>query len=325
MKFLVFLCLVLFAGRHVVLSQQLHLPAFQPPAFEIPNPSDANVFKVQDQAQPNLNIRTFDQFFNPSPAVFPANPISNLIQQIPHIFNVSSLHNLFSPPGFRQLNTDVDYTSIPLMFQKSVRDAVENFNKALNASITRSLERLENTVKRLNETALSIITTNQNAVTTNIDNLRNKIETYNETVQNCVAQNATPYQEIIETALDEAIECVHEKRNEGFAIIDEGRQSIINATYGAQNFTTAIQECSSPDVYNKFPFGLIGCYTSALTNIRRETIMLPITLAKVGGKIDRAVVTVQSDAVQCAANVAESIETETLDVTRTIANCLLTD
>jgi hypothetical protein len=51
--------------------------------------------------------------------------------------------------------------------------------------------------------------------------------------------------------------------------------------------------------------------------------VLPFQMARRFGEMDRSISSIRSDAVKCAAIVAEAITEQSLNVTQTIANCLI--
>lgn len=333
MKFL-FLVFVLFSGRHTV-STQLQLPGINTQAFQVPKPFENVASNMENQVQgfvkklgqnqPVQQIETprvFEQWFTPSVTIIPANPFNSLTQELPNIFNASFLQNLFIPSDYRQ-NSNLNDISDPQVKQTSDQNSVDAWSNAANESLTQGLERIKLLRDRLNETTISIIAASENAATTGIAEIETHLAQYNETVQNCARSNASQYQEIIPAARDEAIECIRRKRNEGFSIIAEGRQNINDAVNGAQNLSATIQQCSLPDVRDRYVLGVIGCYASAIINIRSETILLPILITRRFGEIDDEVVTIQSDVIKCGAGVTETISAQGLNVTQTIANCVI--
>lgn len=112
---------------------------------------------------------------------------------------------------------------------------------------------------------------------TSVSYIANRINQYNETIRHCIRDHGSKYGEIIPAARDEAVECVRDKKNEGFAIIDEARVNIVDVINGAQNFSSSIQQCSSLDQQTQIN---LGCYTYAVLNIRSATVLLPLEMAK---------------------------------------------
>lgn len=311
--------LVLVSGQSLV-SAQVPLPG-----LSLPNPSNAANSLVDRVQGP----------FNRTPVVFPGtkildqdllsgNPLSDFIQSLASLFNVSLTPEQFVPSSSRQTRSAA-VASIPEIVRKAVQSAFDHFNSIVNATMARGLERLQNSVRGLNETAFSVIIATESSVNTSLSEIERHIAHYNETTQECVRSHASDYQTIIPAAGDEAIDCVERKRDEVRRIIARGRQNIYDALSGVQSLDSTVQSCSSADVQDRFALGAVGCYLSAIVNIRKETLLLPIALTQRFGEVDEAITKLHSDFLTCGAIVTEVIAGQGLNVTQTIANCLLTE
>lgn len=314
MRFLQFLVLVFgvasLGGDGTAVLAQIQFPAATFP-FQVPT--------IPSQPTPQ---GTFEQLFNnPSESA----PIATLIQQITPYFNISSLQNFLSPlTGLRQLTANFDYDSIPQAIRVSLQSALDQFNKSVNASFAQGLESIENSLASLNETISSIITNAENVTITSVQDIENRISQFNETVQRCFRDKVSQYSQIIPAARDDVVDCVNRKRNETFAVIEEGRQNIADAINGGENLSSTILACNSlPGQSDIFNFGTIGCYISAIFSIRRETILLPVVMARRFGEIDRVVSSTRGDVIECGTIIAATVAEQALNATQTIANCLL--
>lgn len=316
MKFIGFL--LGLVSVHPFVSAQLPLPGFGAPGLQSPsNVANSLVEKVQGSFNRTPPTKILSQ------DLFPANPLDDFIQSLASFFNISLTPELFTPPGFRQARS-ADVDSIPEIVRKAVRSAFDHFNSIMNATLARGLEGLRNSVRGLNETAFSVIVTSENAVNASLTEIGRQIAHYNQSIQDCVHTRASNYRTIIPAARDEAIDCVNRKRDEVEGIIVRGRQNILDAISGAQSLNSTIQSCSSADVQERFVVGVVGCYLSAIVNIRKETILLPIALTQRFGEVTEAVTKLHSDFLTCGAVVTEVIAGQGLNVTQTIANCFIT-
>lgn len=308
-----------FGNQQKETLQGFQIPApssFQ--AMTIPTPMFPNGFGLAaDDAQ-----RSFDQIFNPVwPNMFPTNPFAALIQEFLKIFNVSSLANV--APGFRQLSTNLDYDSVPEPIRKALEYAFKQYNKSVNASFVQGLEKIRNSFGRFNETVNSSIELSENLVTIGLQDINRTISKYNESVQNCVYAQASYYEAIIPNAGDKAKDCVHEKVSEVKNVIENGESNIVEAVDGAQNLTTTIRQCSSEEAQENYYFGVVGCYVLALFNVHRETILLPLQLTQRFGEIDMSITSSRGDVIACTSTVSKTIAEQSLNVTETIADCLI--
>lgn len=330
------MCIV---GRHFVssqfnFSQFTNLPT-PPPGFSQNFPSAESLSSSLNEQVEKFNQnfassanqspqRVFESIFNAAqPSFIPTNPIAAVVQNFANLFNISSLQNVLSPSGARQLGADVDYDSVPASIRQILRNAIERFDSALNATLVNGLARLENSFQSLNQTALSTIAFVANLTTSTIQDIGANITQYNQTVQSCINTSASDYREILPAARDEAINCIHQKTNEGRVIIEEGRSDITDAIYGAQNLTETIRECSSETNRERYIFGAFGCYLSAVVNIHSETIALPFQMTRRFSEMADSVTSIGPDAIKCAAIVTQAITEQSLNVTQTIANCLI--
>lgn len=142
-------------------------------------------------------------------------------------------------------------------------------------------------------------------------------------MRQCIRDNVSKYGEIIPAAREEAVECVRNKKNEGFAIINEARVNIVDAINDAHNVSSSVQRCSSFDQQNQFRLGVFGCYTSAILNIRSATVLLPLEMAKRYSEMNKAVSSTRADILKCAMIITESAAGQSLNATETIADCLI--
>lgn len=338
MKFLVLIVAISLVAQWTVNArpqslQWLTIPTF-PTNFPSTRPPAAfnssslnNLIQNLQGSTPKIELsptRSFDQLFNTSGMnTLPFNAISTFVQEFVNYFNASSLHNLLTPPAFRQVSTSNDLSAIPLVVRSMVLSAFEQFGSAVNASLARGTEKIENSFGLLNQSALSAFESVENLTTTSIQDIDNHIARYNETVRSCVVSNASRYQEIIPIARDGAENCVHEKLNGGKSILEQGWIDIQNAIDGGRNLSETVQTCSQPDVQNGFNLGIVGCFISAVFNIRRETILLPIQMTRRFAEIDEFISSTRADVVNCFAALTEVIAEQSLNVTQTIANCLI--
>lgn len=351
MKSLVLIFLTSIVGRQFVSSQftfpPFNLPQLKPSSFGFQVPSPASFGPQQPSGQrtseglsleklvENLDqnftssgnkpsLRTFEQIFNASqPNFFPTNTIASFAQAFANVFNLTALQNVLSPSGVRQLGASINYDSVPPSIRQTLQNAFANFDNAVNASFVNGLARLESSFENLNQTALSMIAFVGNLTTTSIRDIEANIAQYNQTIQSCINTSVSDYREILPEARDRAINCIHQKMNDGRAIIEEGRNDIIAAVNGARNLTETIQECSDQSNQQHYLFGIVGCYTSAIINIQSETIVLPFQMARRFSEMDEYVASARANAIKCATIFSETIAEESLNVTQTIANCLI--
>lgn len=279
---------------------------FPNPGFELPVPSSFqptqafsdSYVKNQGQQSPG---QILEQFFNPT-QVKP-NPISAFNQPFDSLSNVRTFNQL----------------AVPAFKKNSLQNAIEHLYERVNAISSQSHERIENSSTLLDETALSITNMARKVTATSVSYIANRINQYNETIRHCIRDHGSKYGEIIPAARDEAVECVRDKKNEGFAIIDEARVNIVDVINGAQNFSSSIQQCSSLDQQTQIN---LGCYTYAVLNIRSATVLLPLEMAKRYSEIDRAVSTTRAGIIECATIITETASVQSVNATKTIADCL---
>jgi hypothetical protein len=317
------LILIGLIGSSVVEAQfqlpSLSIPSsdqFQPPP-SIDDAFNEQVGRVSEKLPPQ---RTFEQLFNYSlPQTLPTHPVALFINDIVQLFNISNYRNLFPLTGVRQFDFDVDYNSIPNALQRTFQNAFDRFNNAVNSTITQGLTRIELSLERLNDTAFTVINMTKVLADEGIRDIQSNINKYNETIRECVGSNISEYEKVIPAARDTAIDCVNNKVNDGVAIYNRTRNDINDAIDGARNLSTSINDCSSQG----FNIAVVGCYTSSLLNIRRETILLPINMARRFSETDEYISSLRSEVVNCSSLVAEAVAEQSLNATRTIANCLL--
>jgi len=212
-------------------------------------------------------------------------------------------------------------SSAPEFLRKTLEQAFNQLNSALQATVGNGIQNIEKTFQSLNGTALSIIGSVQNTATASVQALETQLSQFNATVRRCVDDTTSPFQGLIYAARDGAVDCVRNKLSDGRAIIDNGRQNIADAIAGAQNLSQSLQACSSQSGQDS-NIGLVGCYASALINIHSETILLPIQLTKRFGEIDEFIMSYQADAIKCVSLISEAVTRQTLNVTRAVASCL---
>lgn len=318
MKLFVLILLTFLIERHLVLSQ-FTFPGISNQGFQLPTlstlPLNLNGFEQLN------NQKSLDQLlYEAPPSILPANLVVKLIQEF--IKNDSSQSLLAS--GLRQLSSNLDYSSLPKPIQQGLENAFKQFSKSVDASFDEGLARIRNSFGRFNETANSAIELAENLVTTGIQDINSNISKYNETIQSCVYDKASGYEEIIPSAGDEAQDCIHDKVSEIKEIMENGRTDIAAAVDGAQNLTTTIKQCSSSEAQENYHFGVIGCYISALINVSRETIMLPLQMTKRFGEIDMSIASARGDVIACTSTITETIAEQSMNVTAAIADCLIT-
>lgn len=338
MKFLVLFVLINLVAQRTALALPQSLPwPVSVPTFPTNPASTGSLAALSSslekfrESSPKIEFpptRTFgfDQLFNTSALnTMPFNAIASFIQEFVSSFNASSIQNLLTPPApaFRQLRTGADFNSIPLVVRSMVRSAFEHFGSAVNASFEKGKEKIESSFGLLNTSALSAIGSIENLTATSIQDIDDHIAKYNETVRSCVVSNASRYQEIMPIARDGAENCVHDKLNGGKAILEQGWVDIQNAMEGGRNLSETIQSCSQTNVQSGFNLGIVGCYISAVFNIRSETILLPIQMTRRFAEMDEYISSARADIVNCFAIITESIAEQSLNVTQTIANCLI--
>ena len=351
MKYLVLILVNILLNQHFVLSQ-FQLPTFKPtpatsnipasPGFgnsqddtssqglQIPAPYP---YQATTSPSPLLPLngfspaadnqqKSFKEIFNPAlPNIFPSNLLSTLIQEFIKIFKGTSSLNFSS--GFRQLSTNIGYESVPEPIRESLEKAFKQYKKSVNASFVQGLEKIRNSFGRFNETVKSSIELSDNLVTTGLQDINRTISKYNESVQSCVYAQASYYEAIIPNAGDKAKDCIHQKVSEVKNVIENGESNIVEAVDGAQNLTTTIRQCSSDEAQENFHFGVIGCYVSALFNVHKETILLPLQLTQRFGEIDKSITSAYGDIIACTSAVSKTIAEQSLNVTETIADCLI--
>lgn len=358
MKFLVLILLINLKGHHFVLSQ-FPLPGFKPPAFQIPTPALTDGLQiptpspveattvpneiprlrtplsievptfttpsfltgVSDQLKNNIQHinppRSFEQIFNPTSSIF-----NQIVQELTKFINSSFLQNLISS-GSRQLNAEIDYDAVPQLIRQSLENAFAQFDKSVNSSFAKGFMRVQNSFGRFDESANSVLELAENLVTTGLQDINSTITKYNETVQTCVYDKSSHYEAIIPDAGDEAKDCVHQKVSEVKHIIENGQSNIVEALDGAQNLASTIQQCSSEEAQENYHFGAIGCYISALFNVHMETISLPVQMTKRFAEIDTSITSAQDDVITCTSTETETIAEQSLNVTETIADCVI--
>lgn len=273
------------------------------PIFTPPTPSPFSFNPPQD------STKTFDQLFNTSLTPHPQVIVQQLLQEFANIFNPNSV--------LRQVtsSTPSDYNSVPQAIRDTLEGAFENFRNVINSTLSKGLASVEQSFDRFNETAISTID-EINAITTlSIEKIDQEISKYNETVRDCILDNASKYRDIIPAARNQSIECVNYHYQDGLAIIEQGRNDIAAAIGGAQNLTAVIENCSTN--YH------LGCYISAIINIRSDTIFLPIRMVRRFAEVSEYVGKTSSKLVGCSAIVSETIAEQSLNVTQTVANCLI--
>lgn len=301
---------------------QFNWPGFISPTRQIPAPHQINLPTTPITVGP-ASQRIFDQLFNFSAP----NPISdhfnftglNFVEHFSNFLNVSNWQNFFLP----EPRSDVNISSIPQSIRKTLLGALAQFEKSTNATFVRGVSRVQDSFAQLNETASSIITMVESVTTKSIEDIENNISQLNATVQRCVRANVSQYEDILTAARDESETCINNKVEGGEAIIEEGQSNMIATINGAQNLSATIQQCSAPDIKDHFFFGVVGCYTSAIINIRRETILLPLQMTKRFGEIDSYISSTRAEVIRCTTSVVETIAEQSLGVSGTIATCLL--
>lgn len=350
MKFLVVFLVINILGQYSVLSQfrvpgfnvQIPtpapitvptVPAFDSQDFQVPSSAAIHVPTIPAQNLPSFDqlsgglqqnnpLRSFEQIFNPLSNILPNNPINALIQEFANMFNVSSLMTL-PLSGSRQFNSNAGYDSVPEPIRHSLENALALFDKVVNSSIVKGHKRIQNSFEHLNKTANSAIELAENLVTTGLQDINSTISKYNETVQNCVYDKSSHFEAIIPDAGDEVRDCVHEKISEVKNIIANGDSNIVEVIDGAKNMTAIIQQCSSEEAQENYHFGVIGCYISALFNVHRDTILLPVQIARRFGEMDISIASARGDVFACTSRVSEAIAAQSMNVTETIADCLI--
>lgn len=301
---------------------------FSIPGFKLPStiqPTQSLLIPFDNKVNQSLQSsqRIFEQFVNPFQ--LQDNSVTSFIQPFASFFNVSAFQSFLGQENLSrslQLDSNIDFDSVPLLIRKTLQRVIEQFNSTLNAASARNLEKIESSIERLNETALSVINKTINVTESTIADIENRINQYNETVRECIGDNVSDYREIIPAARDNAVECVRNMRNEGFAIIDEARANIVEAINDVLNVTATIQLCSNSS-NQQSQIGVFGCYTAAVLNIRSATILLPLKMARSFSEMDKSVSSTRGEIINCTAEIIETAAEQTLNVTETIASCLI--
>lgn len=339
MKVVVVVLVIGVVGRCLTLPQfqfpgfNLNIPGLQigsqvPFSFTTASPSVPSGFTLTPPTSPSPQNpfqnflptqRTFDQLFNSSlpNTFFTSNPIASIIQDFTNLVgNITA--NFLPQSGFRQFSASNDYDSIPQSIRKSFQAAFERLGDAVNAAFGRGLGRVVNSLEQLNATALSVIAVAEDLVNSSLQDIERNIAQYNETIQQCVRSNASAYQDILPEARDEAINCVNNILEAGSKIYFDTLDDINASVNGALNLSATINKCSEHD----FNFGSIACYTSAIFNIQSETVFLPLQMTRRFGEAVQLISAASADMAKCGANIGETAAEQSLNVTRTIANCL---
>lgn len=301
MKFLV----ILFAIGHAVWAQ-----------FQLPNPG----FKLPFQPTQAPSV-PFDSFVNQGQQTLPR-MLAQYFNPVGSGFNLSSLPVALNPSALNQIKSIFGNYSEAALIRKSVENAIKQLNETANKTSVQGLQRIENAFENINVAASSIANKARNVTTSSIRDIETRISQYNQTVQSCIRGN-TKYGEIISAARDEAVECVRNKKNEGFLIVNQTRINIVEVVLGVQNVSSSVQKCSSLDHQNQFNLGVVGCFVSAILNIRSSTILLPLEMTKRYSEMDTAVSTIRADIIKCAMIITETAAEQSLNATKTIASCLM--
>lgn len=231
------------------------------------------------------------------------NTIHTVIQAIA---NASAEH---TQPSLKT-NSGGDATFSQLL-DDTFRSCFENISRTANKTIMEGL-------KRLNETALSVFLLSQDLVTTSVQDIKNSISHYNETVRSCVYDHSSTFQEMISAAHAQALDCIQKKVEAAIQIWYETRRDNVLAATSFQKFIESINHCGSL----KNP---INCYIEALFNVNKETLLLFFQLARRVSVIEEYVGSVRTELINCTASITDSIATQSLNVSQTIASCLLTN
>jgi hypothetical protein len=242
------------------------------------------------------------------------NPFANLIPGQISNFNATPnfLQQLFNN-RFTEIRQN-SFGSAPQPLIDILEAAFGNFQKIVNETLAQGIENVENSINSLNSTAQVTIASVKNFTTQSVEKLDEKIQKYNGTIRECIANNASAYREIIPAAVNQSVECVNYKVQNGVEIVEKGREDIAAAVAGASNLSSALQECSSN--YK------LGCYLSAIVNIRNDTILLPLQLTRRFSEMVAYVSSTSADVAKCAVIVSQTITIQSINVTQTITNCV---
>lgn len=248
-----------------------------------------------------------------------SSPLSYIMNEVANFTNVSNYQEWFLPSDYRQLS---DYylnanLSLPYFVQDSLRSASEQYASALNSSLTQGFIQTQKSFTQLSEMAITAIQMSNNVVTMALVDFQTRLSRYRDNVRYCVEEKAGGYREVLPTARDVAVDCVFRKYRQGLSIILGTRNDTLEAIEGGRQLGDKINSCVTNSSSS------VPCILAAIANINQKTILLPVQMTKRFGEASEYVATIKSDILNCGAKVIDVVAEQSLNVTQTIAVCLI--
>lgn len=254
-----------------------------------------------------------------------SNPLGFISQQVSNFTNVSNFQEWALPSDYRPLsnfslfNSSSSTLALPYFVQENLRGAVEQYASALNTSLTQGFAQTQKSFTQLSEMAITAIQMSTNVVAMALVDFQTRTSRYGDNVRTCVEQKAVGYREVLPLARDVAVECVFTKYRRGLSIIEGTRNDTLEAIEGGRQLGDKVSYCATRES------AAVPCTLSAIANINHKTILLPVQLTKRFAEASEYVATIKSDMLNCGAKVIDAVAEQSLNVTQSIATCLVDD
>jgi hypothetical protein len=289
--------------------------------FQLPQlpPHEATSFTINNHNGNYLiddGQKTFNELaFNSSNFT---GPLAEIIKEVEKFHNISNYQQWFLPSDYRQLSNYTNNNSLPFLeMRSSLQSAIEQYSSALNSSLSQGFEQTQKVFTELSEFAITAIQMSNNVVTTTLVEIESQVNRYSKTVADCVEENAGGYRQVLPKARDVTIDCVYTKYQQGLSIIFGTRNDTIEALNGGRQLGENVNNCTTK------ASGQVACILKAIANINRNTILLPIQMTKRYSEASEYIDTIKSDIMNCGAKVVDAVVERSLNVTQSIATCLI--
>lgn len=247
-------------------------------------------------------------------------PLAEIFKEVEKFLNISNYQQWFLPSDYRQLS---NYSNISLPYlemRSSLQSAIEQYSSTLNSSLSQGFEQTQKAFTELSEFAITAIQMSNNVAATTLVEMEAQVNRYSETIANCIEEKSGGYREILPKARDVTVDCVYTKYQQGLSIIFGTRNDTIEAINGGRQLGENVNNCTTQASSAK-----VACILKAIANINRNTILLPVQMTKRFGDASQYIATIKSDILNCGAKVIDAVAEQSLNVTQSIAICLIQD
>lgn len=244
--------------------------------------------------------------------------------QIPGVSNISSVFS--SIPNFADVAKSFP---IPDSLQQPFQTALDQLGSVANLSALQSISQIQGSLGNLQNISQVYVSGINQLADNGIQTINNSLNNLSEDVRKCVNESGVTPFTTIDVARNESIKCVLDKIQEAVDIAEKSVQNIKNTFQGAQNVTSAIQECGqysmnvSTTAAPIFEAAKVSCYGAALLSVNSDAFVLPIEIAQRAAEADSFIQSFRGYALKCTAKVGQKVAQQIFETGRITAKCLI--